>query len=195
MNKNGETNIFSYIVPIILVLTVLLLIYNFSTSAPLNLGKSFLNALGLGEEVDFAKQNEVAKNGFNDFIKVLRQCSDYKDTECVCNAPLTSFFRTHLITITKNEIKVEIVKDKNKITMSKENVENGACYMAEDSVSAMNLEIAFDNKGAYIPDTGPLGTDFFGHTRILTTDNIYKIKGNLCFITNDFKEKVKKCSK
>lgn len=194
MNKRGETNAFSYIAPIILVLLVLLLVYNFSTSAPLNLGKSFLNALGLGEEVDFAKQNEAAKNGFNDFIKVLRQCSEYKDTDCVCNAPLTSFFRTHMITVNKTEIKVEIIKDKNKITLGKENLVTGACYVTEETISSGYLEIAFDD-GAYIVGTEPLGIDLLGFTRILTTDNIYKTKGNLCFITDEFREKAKKCTK
>ena len=193
--KKGETNVLSDLVPIILVLLVFLLILNFSTSTPLNLNKSFLSALGLGEEVDFTEKNEAAKNGFNEFINVLRQCSNYRDTECVCNVPLTGFFRTHLITATQDGIKVEIVKDKNKVTLAKENIGNSACYVVGDGNKVKSsIEIAFDEEGAYIPGFNVLGTTVLDKD-ILSSDNVYKTKDRLCFITDEFKEKVKKCEK
>ncbi|MBI4158768.1 hypothetical protein HY500_00745 [Candidatus Woesearchaeota archaeon] len=190
MNRKGE-NALKYIVPIILIFLVLALLvpYLFSTTG---IGKSVLKMLGLSEDIDLAQKNKEAQTSFKELIKNLRQCSQYKEDNCICNAPLTGFFSTHAIKASQEEVKIEIVKDRSEVTLAKEKIQHTACYVTNDGFFVEDfLEINFDEKGAYVPKES-----FFGNKiRILAIDNLYKKQGSLCFIVSDFKNKPKKCEK
>lgn len=190
MNRKGE-NLLKYIVPIILILVVIVLLIPFLLSTT-GIGKSILKTLGLDDTTDLTKKNEEAQNSFKEFIKNLKQCSQYKEDNCFCNVPFTGFFNTHAIKVSQSDVKVEIVKDRSEVTLAKEDIQHTSCYVTKEGFFVEDfLEIGFDEKSAYIPTNGLINDKI----RLLTTDNVYKKQGNLCFISSDFTEKPKKCEK
>ena len=190
MDKKGE-NLLHYVVPILLILLVLALIvpYFFSTT---NLGKSVLKTLGLNDDSDLIQKNEEAQNSFKEFIKNLRQCSQYKEDNCFCNAPLTGFSDIHAIKASQDGVKVEAIKDFSEITLAEEKIQHTSCYVTKEGFSVRDsLAVYFDEESAYVIVPGFIDDK----ARLLATNNIYKKQGNLCFIASDFAEKPKKCEK
>ena len=190
MNKKSE-NLLKYIVPIILILVVIVLLIPFFLSTT-GIGKSILKTLGLSDTADFTEKNEEAQNNFKEFIKNLKQCSQYKEDNCFCNAPLADFFSTHAIKASRSDVKIEIVKGGSEVTLAKEDIQYTSCYITKEGFFVEDfLEIDFDEKSAYIPTNGFINDKI----RLLAADNVYKKQGNLCFISSDFIEKPKKCEK
>ncbi|MBI2106827.1 hypothetical protein HYT57_02475 [Candidatus Woesearchaeota archaeon] len=191
MNKKGE-NLLHYVVPIILILLVLVLIITFSFSTT-NFGKSVLKMLGLSDDNSLAQKNEEAQNSFKEFTKNLKQCSQYKEDNCFCNAPLAGFSDIHAVKASQKGVKIETVKDSSEVTLAEESIQHTSCYVSNVGFSVKDsLVIYFDEESAYTLVNGFIEDN---KVRLLATNNIYKKQGNLCFITSDFVEKPKKCEK
>ena len=184
----GEIEGIKKLAVIIIVIAVLFIAIPLYASTPVKISKSALSFLGLGDE-ETKENNDKAISWFNQFKKDLVKCSEYQDDNCLCDVPMTEFSNEYLLSISKEDLKIEAVNDGNKITLVNGDIENAACYYYGGKFFLTDfLPINFDANGAYIKEIGANK-----NIRLLSKDNLFKKTGNLCFIAEGEVNLPEKC--
>lgn len=134
---------------ILFILIVLVIILMSGGRILWDAGKAGLSLFGLVNttetKIDYSELNKNAKSSFDVFINDINKCKLSKDTDCLCYTSLSDFKEFHNIEITDTEIKLINIKDKNKITMNKEKIQDFNCYYSSSLQIENPLVITFDD--------------------------------------------------
>ncbi len=186
MNKKAD---FAWtLTKILLILIVVVMVLIGGGRLAWDAGKSALNIFGLINitEADYSKLNAESKSHFEVLIKDIKLCKNSKDSNCLCPVSLKSFDKINNIEINNKEIKLINVKDDNKITMNKYELQDFNCYYDKNQLQTENpLIISFDDELPRIKKTN-INIDFLAKdVNFDKNPYIYK-SSKMCLTSKDF---------